>query len=462
MSRAGDGADRVATRPRQRGAMASPPATSERSGAGWTAGRSRPIGQRLEDRTVEGELRCTLDDDSAEEQARATTARIAPSVTSTSTPSTPAGRLRQLPQARRRQQAELPSARSEALVLEAAPRARRTRPRDAHPGPEPRTARPTRRRPRTDLLPVRDMPRPGGSGADRRRRGCFRPDRPRATAVAHDRETSDGDPQEREAGATVTEVLRPGYRLKGRVSGPRWCGSESRRAREGRVAMAPQRSGSRPTTTKCSASPRRRPRRRSRAPIASSRSSTTLTRTLAPRTGSRRSARPTTSLATPISARNTTKSAASDPAGGLGGFGRRRRRHGGFDFHVEDLGDLFGGLFGRGARAAGRRAAPGAGPSAAATSKPSSTCPSTRPSRAPSRRSTSRPAPLRNLRRHWLAAWNDARHLSSLRRHAAAQRQSGPVLARPRHAPNAGPRDQGRRSLPDVLWHRASSVANAR
>ena len=93
-------------------------------------------------------------------------------------------------------------------------------------------------------------------------------------------------------------------------------------------------SGSRRTTTPCSACRRARPRRRSRAPTRSSPRSTTPTPTRAtrtPRRGSRKSPPRTTCSATPRSARSTTRSGAwSRPvsarrrrAGGPGGFGGR-------------------------------------------------------------------------------------------------------------------------------------------
>ncbi len=69
-------------------------------------------------------------------------------------------------------------------------------------------------------------------------------------------------------------------------------------------------SGSRRTTTRCSACLRARPTKRSRAPTRSSRSSTTRTRTRetrTPRNDSRRSRRRTTCWATRPSARNTTR-----------------------------------------------------------------------------------------------------------------------------------------------------------
>ena len=112
-------------------------------------------------------------------------------------------------------------------------------------------------------------------------------------------------------------------------------------------------------------------RRRSRARTASSRSSTTPTRTRGtprPRSGSRRSRPPTTCSATRRSARSTTRSGAWSrrasgravrrrwfgPAGSAGSGGGFQN----VQFDVDDvggLGDLLGGLFGRGG--AGRRSA---------------------------------------------------------------------------------------------------------
>ncbi len=147
---------------------------------------------------------------------------------------------------------------------------------------------------------------------------------------------------------------------------------------------SPSASGSRRTTTTCSACRRARPRRTSRRRTGSSPSSTTPTRTRGtrtPRSASRRSRPRTTCSAIPRSARSTTRSArwsrpVSGPVGtaygGPGGFG-------GFqNVRFEDVGDmggfgdLLGNLFGgRGGGAPQPRAR--RGPSAATTSRPSST-----------------------------------------------------------------------------------------
>ena len=121
-------------------------------------------------------------------------------------------------------------------------------------------------------------------------------------------------------------------------------------------------SGSRRTTTRFWGWPRTHPPRRSARSTGSWPSSITLTRTPVRRSVSRRSQPPTTCSVTRRSARSTTRSAASelpetpsraaDAAGGQGFTG---------SFHVDDLGDLLGNIFGRGARAGRGGSSPSGG-----------------------------------------------------------------------------------------------------
>ena len=214
-------------------------------------------------------------------------------------------------------------------------------------------------------------------------------------AVLHD--DGDGEP-------AVVETHAHGLPLEG-TRAAAGDGARSRRGRPSRWRRSG--SGSRRTTTRCSASRRDAIRQgHHAAPTASSRSSTTPTRTRVtrtPRSASRRCRPRTTCSATPRSARSTTRSARWSPQGV--GPGRVRRafgpglRCGGQNFHFDDvggLGDLFGNLFGGGARrsrvvaAAWSRRGPPAR-CAARTSRPSCTSTSSTPCTASPRRCTSRP-----------------------------------------------------------------------
>ena len=100
------------------------------------------------------------------------------------------------------------------------------------------------------------------------------------------------------ASRVVGDVLRTGWKLKGRVLRPAMVKVVRPSVDElnpvgvsrstGAASWHPSASGSRRTTTPCSACPRTRPTRRSRAPTRSSRSSSTPTPTRATRTAEER------------------------------------------------------------------------------------------------------------------------------------------------------------------------------
>ena len=79
------------------------------------------------------------------------------------------------------------------------------------------------------------------------------------------------------------------------------------------------------------------------------------------------------------------------PLSNLGGFGGPAGGDGGnFNFRIDDLSDIFGGLFGRAGRSNTGRTRRGAARDGGTISRPSSTCRSRRRSTVPSRPSTSR------------------------------------------------------------------------
>ena len=285
-----------------------------------------------------------------------------------------AGRVRELPQAgadasgRRGR----PGRRAR-LVERAAAGARRVR----------RRHRPRRAERRADLRRAARRPREGGP------RARSTPTASRSTRTLH--EAVLHEPRRRRRARSSAEILRTGYRWKGRVLRPAMVKVQ------GLTAPWPHSaSGSRRTTTRSSACPRRPRRRRSPRRTASWPASTTPTPTPAtprPRSASRRSPPPTTSSATRTSARSTTRSAAGPDGrrpfgGGPGGPGsgsftlqlRRRRPRRPARQPVRPRRPR------RRRRGRPRRRARSAAP----TSRPSCTCRSPTPSTASPPRSTSR------------------------------------------------------------------------
>ena len=141
---------------------------------------------------------------------------------------------------------------------------------------------------------------------------------------------------------------------------------------------------------------------------------------------------PTTSSATPTSARSTTKSAASVRRGNLGASAvRRRRQRAASTSDVETSRDIFGGIFGRDGRGASR-GTPGVGPQRGDDSRRSCTCPSRGRRGLVTTVNVSTRRALLDLRRLGLPPGHDAGGLPALRRHRRPQRQPGNVL--PLHA----------------------------
>ena len=226
---------------------------------------------------------------------------------------------------------------------------------------------------------LRDTLGERGPRADRRRRRGLRPDGPRR------RRPRPGDEGEEQEARRSIEVLRAGYRLKGRVLRPamvqgpglRTHGAAARVVRDRLLQGARRRR-------------RRRPRRRSPAPTASWPSSSTRTPTPALRTASRRSRPPTTCSATRTSARSTTRSAAS-------GRCRRLRRLAApataASTSVSTTSPTSSAGSSAAAAACAAAARPGCGPSAARDVEAELHLSSTRRSTGSPRRSTSRAAP---------------------------------------------------------------------
>ena len=201
----------------------------------------------------------------------------------------------------------------------------------------------------------------------------------------------------------------------------------------------------------------RPPPRRSPAPTGSWPRSTTPTPTRAPRRPSRRSPRPTTSSATPTKRKEYDEVRTPGPGGRRlrrRRFAGRLRRPGGGTFRVEDmgdLGDLFGGLFGRGRRGGRRPAGPQRGADVETELHLSFEDAVQRGHHLgqPHHR-----RPLPHLPRHRAAPGTQPDHLPPLRRHRRAPGQPGPVLPQPDLPAVQRAGHDRRPPLPDLLGHR--------
>ena len=182
------------------------------------------------------------------------------------------------------------------------------------------------RRPRRRAAssPIRDAaarrPREGGPRAHRPRRASR--STPTSTRPSRTSRATGDEP------ASSPRRLRTGYRWKGRVLRPAMVKVTGLSRQGGRWPRSG--SGSRRTTTRSSASPRRPPQKEitTRLPEAGPRAPPRRQPGDArPRSASRRSRPPTTWSATPRSARSTTRSAGSGPVGaGFGGPAAAARR----------------------------------------------------------------------------------------------------------------------------------------